>query len=850
MQERIYNFIFKKNIFYISIILCFILFKTPIENIISETFVKYLFSYVESNWTTDMIMLVIIILLINYTKYNYRKIIPSKNIQNLTTLLSIIYIYYRISGKVWAFTSVYTLHFLKYSDILILLTLFQLLLRRKQKSIVQKTNSKFLIDLPISNFADDKLGYGKYASEIADRINKSNFEKSFAIGINGKWGMGKTSFINLIKSEVDQDNIIEINFNPWNSQSSKAIVIDFFDTLQEKLGPYHYSLAKQLKKYSSKLIEVNNNTITQSIQTAIFTLTGFESTLSLHSGIDETLKNINKKIVIYIDDLDRLDSEEIIEIIRLIRNTANFNNTFFIVAYDRNYIINALNNYNLYKGDVFLEKIFQIEVTLPYFKKDILRKCLADSLTLRLPIEYKEIINYDILGNYYITPRYLNKWLDNMRDVTRLSNTILLNIEKLKGDVVFNDFLRIELLRLKYPSVYESLHRHRSDFLDNSTIMTKVYRYQLKLTNNSNNTNLSKEELVNKTVFGEYLTSNKEQLMIDSTDILKIVDLVDDIFYRGYYRNSHNSHLSITIPSKFERYFKYSLNDNNLSEVEFSKYRALSLSEFNTKIEDWVRKGLGEELVERFKQINEYDNNEDFEKIISAIFHLANQTNENLSSYVSYDGSDLYSKLNNYEDALSKKYYSGDKKSLEIFVRNIFESAKYPFRFEAEFIFMLKDSFLENFPLSIEELNDSTISYFEKYCEITEKIDDNFWNLYHCSVIINKINSSPSAYTKERTIPEKVKSIFKDFIIKDMDNFILSVIVIEPYNNRSSLSKIILEIFNDWSSFEKTIKSLNIENSKYLEEFKRFILNLSKHQYKESIEFEFIDIPIQSKLLR
>src|SRR5690606_16329262 len=136
------------------------------------------------------------------------------------------------------------------------------------------------------------------------------------------------------------------------------------------------------------------------------------------------------------------DNEEIVEVIRLIRNNANFYNTFFIVAYDRNYVVNALKNHNQYRQEQFLEKIFQIEITLPYFKSDILRYKLAEKLKQKFPQDFHSTIDEEVIGSPSIVPVFLNEWLGSMRDVTRLANALVLNLSKLNGEVVFNDFLR------------------------------------------------------------------------------------------------------------------------------------------------------------------------------------------------------------------------------------------------------------------------------------------------------------------------------------------------------------------------------------------------------------------------
>ena len=71
-------------------------------------------------------------------------------------------------------------------------------------------------DIPIVNSNDDLLGFTSLSKKIASSIINSNIEtaNSFTISIEGKWGSGKTSLVNLIRNEI-KDKVIILRFNPW-----------------------------------------------------------------------------------------------------------------------------------------------------------------------------------------------------------------------------------------------------------------------------------------------------------------------------------------------------------------------------------------------------------------------------------------------------------------------------------------------------------------------------------------------------------------------------------------------------------------------------------------------------------
>ena len=354
---KIKNFIYKlfKNnsgiqaVNYVIFLFAYIIFHKPIESFISKTFVEYLFSEVDSNIANDIVYIVLLLFICRFYYVRRKNYVASENVTLSIILITLIYFYYRFISSVWIFTPVRFVSFISYSDLIFIIAIGNVnlwLKNKKEINLPENGGEAFLDDESLGKIKADELGYAGYAGKLAEKIKASNFDKSFAIGVNGKWGLGN-------------DSLIAVDFNPWNSHTPDAIIKDFFETIQEVIRPYHSSLARLLVLYANKLVSINENTITKTIQGSVNAFTGNESLNSIFSDINAALKKIQIKIVIFIDDLDRLDKEEIVEVIRLIRNTANFHNTFFVVAYDRNYIVQALQSHNSYNHEQFLEKIFQ-----------------------------------------------------------------------------------------------------------------------------------------------------------------------------------------------------------------------------------------------------------------------------------------------------------------------------------------------------------------------------------------------------------------------------------------------------------------------------------------------------------
>lgn len=858
IDENVRN-IFNNSIFiFVSALLGFFFFHKPVELFLNKIFVEYFFSKVESSTLNDIIWVLILVVIFLFYFSKRKHYVVSKNVSLSILSSALIYGYYRFLSSCWCFTPFSHLQYVKYADVIFILAFGNTLLwikNYKVNNLSENGAGAFFDDEPLGRDRNDELGYSKYSEILAQKIKSSNFDKAFAIGINGKWGLGKTSFIDLLKREIIKDKLLIIDFSPWNSQSPKAIIKDFFETIQEAIRPYHSSLARLLVLYADKLVSINDNKITQSIQTSIAAFTGYGSLNSIFKDINEALKKVNKKIVVFIDDLDRLDSEEIIEVIRLIRNTANFHNTFFIVAYDRNYVVKALHQHNSYNHEQFLEKIFQIEITLPYFKRDIFRQKLFEKLERSFPKKLFSDLKTEVMDSINVNSEYLNSWLESMRDVTRLANALTLNLTKLIGEVDLNDFIRLEILRLKFPSVYELLFKRTGDFFEYNKNQNRN-TFKLRKFNNVQQ-EIPEEEFRNAKTHLEYdLLKNHLNLSVPKNSIEKVVAFIDEIFHDSFsYSFYTRSHLSVVHPSRFNLYFSYNLLEGNLSEIQFKEALTYNQNELNAKIKKWIDQGIEYELKKRFKEIKGFDNKDDFEKIVRSIFYMANlpRMKEGFfeGNLIEYDINDFEDKVSDYNNKISENIYGnfGGKEGLRIFIRGLFNSANSPYLFESGLISHLNSQLSDSFPLTKIELKEITLTYFKNFCNQTAKYDKYVYRLFHNCKETEMIPTGEGSYMRQESMPDEAKDIIKEYILKDLDGFIVSWIQVESLDQmKFSVSNFPSVLFGNWKLFEEYLIQQDESKWKYLNEFKQFFSAFKEKNFNVYISFTFNNIPIKEKL--
>jgi hypothetical protein len=329
-------------------------------------------------------------------------------------------------------------------------------------------SESFGLDDPLDN--EDEFNRKNFASQITDYICNSLGKRALAVGISGSWGTGKSFLLHQIQESLKQKkdkNIIQIRFNPWRSSSHNRIIEDFLNTLKSELSTYDKSLSNKFEKYLQILIKNKNNSWFDSLSNSLDILNDKPSE-ELYNEINICLKLISKKLIIFIDDLDRLHNEEIIEVFRIIRNTADFYNTCFVVAYDRDYVQRSLRTPNIQMSN-YLDKIFQTEFVLPSVDLNIMIEVIIGEIFKRAPNNEK--LQQEI-KQVFSDAKRKNLILDliiHKRDAIRFTNMFLFDFKAIQEDTDYGEFIFVMLLKMKFPSVYNLLL-----FRENKNILLDV----------------------------------------------------------------------------------------------------------------------------------------------------------------------------------------------------------------------------------------------------------------------------------------------------------------------------------------------------------------------------------------
>lgn len=424
-------------------------------------------------------------------------------------------------------------------------------------------------DLPIKTIEEEKkygLSRYKFAQSLGESILNYKENESLVIGISGEWGSGKTSIVNMALeyiclSEVDNGKPLIMRFNPWNFSDHNQLIEKFFNELSILLSN-ESKVTEKLKSYFNKLIPpvllVSSLTSPNQIQALINSAKWVEehptkSLESLKTELNELLTKNNRKIIIVIEDIDRLNNSEIRQMFQLVKLLANFSNTVYIMEFDKNIVIKALEediseNYSFQ----YIEKIVQVIFDVP--------KISDLELELILNIEIKELIknsldlfDKDRWAFYY--QNGLKHLFKDIRAIKRYINILKFNFGLLKDEVDLADLFAITAIQVHLPNVYNFIKYNKKIF----TSEKKEYLIILNDFISENSTRIHENQL--KTL----LKSIFPTLNYIFDENFKEYDY----YFNAGYKPSRHDLISICNPKSFETYFRLSVPEWNISREEF-----------------------------------------------------------------------------------------------------------------------------------------------------------------------------------------------------------------------------------------------------------------------------------------
>ncbi len=437
---------------------------------------------------------------------------------------------------------------------------------------------KFEPDKPIKSINDDTLGRTSFVKYFEEALIDYDQKESIVIGIFGDWGSGKTSLINMAlenieineKFDIPGRKPVVIRFSPWNYSKQEEITTQFFKELYAKLGKLGAikktkKIGELLEKYA-RIVEPFSSKVSWAFRSAgkiskRLWLSKYGDLATVKAELNKHLESLEYKILVVIDDIDRLSNKEILKIFQLVKSVGDLNNLIYIMVFDKKYVIDVLESENI-DGQKYIEKVIQVPIDIPALSGKELENILFKSLQRIIDKIPSQKWDQEYWDEVY--KRNLRFFFKNIRDVVRYSNSLSFGYNILKGEVNAVDFFTITALRVFVPEVYKSIIDNRDIFL--GTTVLGMFDQHFGMDDEAKKPFKEKFEKIVQ------LSQKYDSRMIENlltTLFPKVLGLFQPLQIHPEEYENWRREIRICIPDFFDRYFLFTVPEYDLSQEEF-----------------------------------------------------------------------------------------------------------------------------------------------------------------------------------------------------------------------------------------------------------------------------------------
>ena len=310
------------------------------------------------------------------------------------------------------------------------------------------------------------MGRRSFAEAIARQVCAVPADHGFTIAVAGEWGSGKTSVLNMVAEALEGDDDVAIlHFNPWLFSSADDLVTRFFRELSAQLGRGRSeklkNVAKAVAELGQSLAPLSPVPGTTSVANLLGKITNqWAKQPSLHEKRDrlrKVLEQAKSRIVVVVDDIDRLEAGETREVMRLVRLTSDLPHVVFLLAFDRGHVARSLGETEA-DGRRYLEKIVQVSYDLPTVREAILPGTFLPLLEELMEGRDLAELDRDVWRRVFY--EVVKPLLGNLRDVKRYLYSIPVTLDTIGQEVAMADLLGLEALRVLRPPLFNDLRAH------------------------------------------------------------------------------------------------------------------------------------------------------------------------------------------------------------------------------------------------------------------------------------------------------------------------------------------------------------------------------------------------------
>ena len=478
-----------------------------------------------------------------------------------------------------------------------------------------------------SSIDDDLFGHAPFAKALTDAISRYQSSEGLVLALYGPWGSGKSTVLGFITHYIEEmpeeGRPIVVPFNPWWFSGQDNLARAFLGQLEAVL-PSKSERFKQLGGLLADFAEgigglIDLTGMSGGWGSRIGALIGRaakrkpKDVPAIKSKISKILLEAQKRILVIIDDIDRLAPDETRQLFTVIKALADFPNVVYLLAFDREVAAHAIEQGAGLPGDQYLEKIIQVPVELPAVDRVALRSTLFKRLERILGDTPDDLFDQSYWSHVFLEG--LDPLFRVPRHVVRFTNTLSVTYPAVRGEVNPIDFIALEAIRVFLPDTYAILHANPESFSGYSPDSTHAVKPEAA-----------------ETFTEKWVNSIPEPLRASTKALLeRVFPKLSRLGHGPEWLNVWRRTLRACHPDIFPIYFRYSIASGLIRRDEIMAFLALAASP--TDFEDALIRALAEKrpdglskaraLLERLMDHVERDlPNEHIPGVIQALFSI------------------------------------------------------------------------------------------------------------------------------------------------------------------------------------------------------------------------------------
>lgn len=475
----------------------------------------------------------------------------------------------------------------------------------------------FEFDKPIVNEEQDRFGFAQFAKALADAIMNEKGSESYVIGIYGQWGSGKTSTMNLLANYLGQDDKYKksplvISFSCWGAKSVENLFCMFSEQLMislKKFGEKKAALRKIGKDLSRYLGAISGISSETKVLAVFEKMLEDETTpMEAKHRIGSLLSRQKRRLVVVIDDLDRLPSDQIKLVFQFVNSVADFDNVTYILPFDYDVVAESLRGVQGDNGVAYMDKVIQIPLAMPKASQSILLHALDDKLEGLIDVcrdDYSQTRLYEVSNNL------IKPYLHTMRDVKRLQNVTYYLMRLLASELNSIDVLGLAALLAFQPSVYRWAK-------DNKDLLLHLSYWQKEKEDRS-----------------QLVQSLKKLLDVDEQSAISILKSIEVLFPASRFSGQATAGMvrrerRVCHKDFFDSYFSFSIEGSGIparSIVDAIKQGDVAL--LRNAIDDAVSTHSFTELLEEIRSQIDLLESDVAESLVRLLLGYSGKTHEN-----------------------------------------------------------------------------------------------------------------------------------------------------------------------------------------------------------------------------